>query len=166
MLEHTGIDYLHEYFGVIKDLLTENGSIATFQATMMSESYQADSQATGSFICKHIFPGGYLPTLTETVAAINKGAGDHFVIDRVENFGGLGRAFQAWGEAFDQDFDARIRPDLVTRQLCDAEIEKFRRKWRFYFAYCQAGFEEQVLRTVTVRLVRMGTSILAQDYYM
>jgi len=38
MLEHTGIEYLHEYFGVIKDLLMEEGAIATFQATMMSDS--------------------------------------------------------------------------------------------------------------------------------
>ncbi|OAQ78002.1 cyclopropane-fatty-acyl-phospholipid synthase [Purpureocillium lilacinum] len=110
MLEHTGIEYLHEYFGVIKDLLMEEGAIATFQ----------------------IYPGGYLPTLTEAIKAINKGAGDHFIIDRIENFGGLGRAFQAWGKTFDRDFDSRIRPDMVTRnpQCCDTEIEEFRRKWR------------------------------------
>ncbi len=42
MLEHTGIEHLHEYFGVIKDLLPGDGAIATFQATMMSEAVSID----------------------------------------------------------------------------------------------------------------------------
>ncbi|OAQ79537.1 cyclopropane-fatty-acyl-phospholipid synthase [Purpureocillium lilacinum] len=143
MLEHTGIEHLHEYFGVIKDLLPGDGAIATFQATMMSEA---------------IFPGAYPPSLLQTLHAIDKGTGDHFIVDRVETFGGLGRAFQEWGEAFGRNFESRIRPDLMARrpQACDAE---------FYFTYCQAAFEAQTVRTVTVRLVRTGARILAQDYY-
>lgn len=42
MLEHTGIEHLQEYFGVIKDLLPGDGAIATFQATMMSEAVSID----------------------------------------------------------------------------------------------------------------------------
>ncbi|KAJ6442680.1 cyclopropane-fatty-acyl-phospholipid synthase [Purpureocillium lavendulum] len=169
MLEHTGIEHLAEYFGVIKDLLTGQGAIASLQATLMSES---------------IFPGGYLPTLTQTVEAINKGAGDHFIIDRVEAFDGLAKTFQIWRETFDREFEAVIRPGLLAKipQLCEADVETFRRKWRasfcrrklrimlifaqYYFAYCQAGFEAQVLRTVTLRLVRNGTPIVAQDCFM
>ncbi|GJN70141.1 hypothetical protein PLICBS_004193 [Purpureocillium lilacinum] len=132
MLEHTGIEHLHEYFGVIKDLLPGDGAIATFQATMMSEAYLSDSKGTDSFVTRHIFPGAYPPSLLQTLHAIDKGSGDHFIVDRVETFGGLGRAFQEWGEAFGRSFESRIRPDLMARrpQAGDAEVEEFRRKWQ------------------------------------
>ncbi|UNI23193.1 Cyclopropane-fatty-acyl-phospholipid synthase [Purpureocillium takamizusanense] len=217
MLEHTGIEHLREYFGVIKEVLPGEDAIATVQATMMSETVSIENVPVldraaltqgplgTCSICRiakeqivsspntsaaslppgiqvetyrpwlsrvQIFPGAYPPSLLQTLQAIDKGSGDHFIVDRVETFGGLGRAFQEWGEAFGREFDSRIRPALVAgrRQLCDVEVEEFRRKWQascplFYFAYCQAAFEAQTVRTVTIRLVRTGARILAQDYY-
>lgn len=43
MLEHVGLEYLHEYFATISELLTENG-IATFQASIVKEAVSINSR--------------------------------------------------------------------------------------------------------------------------
>ncbi|KFY91632.1 hypothetical protein V500_04562 [Pseudogymnoascus sp. VKM F-4518 (FW-2643)] len=167
MIEHIGLQYLEGYFSIIDKLLKKTGGVASFQCTLMAESFQEENQTSDSFIRKYIFAGGFLPNLTQMVGAINKGTNHSLIIDRIENLGGYGRALSEWTDTFKVNFDSLIRPEVIRKNpnISDTEIEAFRRKWLYYFAYCQAGFDAQVLRSVTIRLRREGTPALAQDYY-
>lgn len=65
MLEHVGAPYLPSYFLTVRDRLGPDGL-----ALIHSISSKSPPGVTGPFIRKYIFPGGYAPSLSETVAAI------------------------------------------------------------------------------------------------
>ena len=65
MLEHVGAPHLPSYFLNVRDRLGPDGL-----ALIHSISSKSPPGVTGPFIRKYIFPGGYAPSLSETVAAI------------------------------------------------------------------------------------------------
>ena len=42
-------------------------------------------------------------------------------------------------------------------------VEVFRRKWEYYFAYCEGAFRTGTLGDVVVTLAREGTGSLLED---
>jgi cyclopropane-fatty-acyl-phospholipid synthase len=92
-------------------------------------------EQTGIFIRKHVFPGGYLPGLGETIEIMDKYGLE--ILD-VEN---LRRHYyftlKAWAENFDAHFE--------NIQALDPKRydEKFRRLWRFYLYTCAAVFKRK-----------------------
>ena len=67
MFEHVGITNYREYFGTIRDLLTDEGC-----ALIHSIGRKGGPGTTGKWIRRYIFPGGYSPALSETFAQIEK----------------------------------------------------------------------------------------------
>jgi len=67
MFEHVGVAHYGEYFSKIKDLLNEGGS-----ALIHSIGRKGPPGTTGAWIRKYIFPGGYSPALSETIAEVEK----------------------------------------------------------------------------------------------
>jgi len=67
MMEHVGIGYLGAYFQKIRALLAEDGFAYVHSIGRMSPP-----GTTGPFIRKHIFPGAYVPSLSETFAATER----------------------------------------------------------------------------------------------
>ncbi|MCX2724931.1 SAM-dependent methyltransferase [Roseibium salinum] len=67
MMEHVGIGHLDEYFGCIRKCLTERG-----YAVVHSIGRMTPPGTTGPFIRKHIFPGGYVPALSEVFASTER----------------------------------------------------------------------------------------------
>ena len=67
MFEHVGIAHYREYFGKIRELLTDDGC-----ALVHSIGRKGGPGTTGAWIRKYIFPGGYSPALSETLAEIEK----------------------------------------------------------------------------------------------
>ncbi|MGJ8570528.1 MAG: class I SAM-dependent methyltransferase [Hoeflea sp.] len=65
MLEHVGVQYLAPYFLTVRDRLADNGV-----ALIHSISTKSPPGVTGPFIRKYIFPGGYAPSLSETIVAL------------------------------------------------------------------------------------------------
>lgn len=64
MMEHVGIGHLDTYFARVRDLLKPDG-----YAFIHSIGRRTSPGSTGPFIRKYIFPGGYLPSLSETFTA-------------------------------------------------------------------------------------------------
>ncbi|KAG6901332.1 hypothetical protein C0995_013483 [Termitomyces sp. Mi166 len=52
------------------------------------------------------------------------------------------RTAREWGYRFARNFDTHIKPALQKhdRHITDEGLEIFRRKWTYYFAYCEGGF--------------------------
>jgi cyclopropane-fatty-acyl-phospholipid synthase len=128
MLEAVGADYWQIYFSRLRECLAEGGR-AVLQVITIAEQYCEGYRQEPDFIQRHIFPGGMLPSIPELRAQIEQAG---FVLHAAENFGASYAAtlrewqnrFQAaWPKLSFQGFD-----------------ERFKRKWEYYLAYCEAGF--------------------------
>ena len=64
-------------------------------------------------------------------------------------------------------FESRIRPALLNEHaagsMTEADVELFRRKWDYYFTYCEAGFRTCTLGDVIMTVAREGSVEIAQD---
>ncbi|MFL2514020.1 MAG: class I SAM-dependent methyltransferase, partial [Alphaproteobacteria bacterium] len=67
MFEHVGKPFYNAYFKKISDLLSEDGI-----AVMHTIGNVRTPKLTPAFIRKYIFPGGYIPTLSEIMPAVEK----------------------------------------------------------------------------------------------
>jgi cyclopropane-fatty-acyl-phospholipid synthase len=67
MMEHVGIGHYDEYFWTVRDLLKDDGYAFIHCIGRMSVP-----GTTGPFIRKYIFPGGYVPSLSEVFAATER----------------------------------------------------------------------------------------------
>lgn len=93
------------------------------------------------------------------------GSGGALIVDGVRNIGPhYARTLRAWREAFNGAWEARIRPALLRDHagMTDGDAELFRRKWEYYFAYCEAGFATCTLGDVIITVGREGAMELAE----
>ncbi|KAI0019489.1 cyclopropane-fatty-acyl-phospholipid synthase [Xylariomycetidae sp. FL0641] len=165
MLEAVGQEFLATYFACMDKLLKKKGGIAMFQCITMPEGRHEAYSKSEDFINKHIFPGGYLPSITQLLNHISKESRGTLIVERVENIGGhYAKTLRLWKEKFMQNFEARIRPALKAEhpQMTEEEIEVFKRKWEYYFTYCEAGFVSKTLGDVIITVGREGAMELME----
>src|SRR6201992_4434423 len=67
MFEHVGVDFYETYFRHCAELLTDDG-VMVLHTIGRSEP----PDVTNPWIAKYIFPGGYIPALSEVIPAIEK----------------------------------------------------------------------------------------------
>lgn len=123
MMEHVGIGHIDDYFGKIRSLLKPEGFAFVHSIGRMTQP-----GTTGPFIRKYIFPGGYVPALSEVFAAAERQGiwvADMEVL-RLHYY----YTIRHWR----QRFTAR-RDDAVA--LYD---ERFCRMWEFYLIAVELGF--------------------------
>ncbi|RMY21625.1 hypothetical protein D0865_16607, partial [Hortaea werneckii] len=99
--------------------------------------------------------------------------------ESVENIGPhYAKTLRLWRQAFMQNFAAKIRPALLHehdggagegkeggggQKMSEDEIETFKRKWEYYFAYCEAGFATKTLGDVILTVGREGAVEMMED---
>lgn len=128
MIEAVGERFWPTYFGQLAALLKPGGRCAV-QAITIADGLFARYRRGTDFIQRHIFPGGMLPS----PAVVHRQAA-RTGLQAVEDFAfgpDYARTLARWHERFDARIDA-------VRQL--GFDERFLRMWRFYLAYCEAGF--------------------------
>ncbi|CAK3874213.1 related to cyclopropane synthase [Lecanosticta acicola] len=178
MLEAVGAEFLETYFRCVDRLLKREGGIAVFQCITIPESRYAVYATTDDFIRRYIFPGGHLPTTTQLLAAIRSGSSDpkkhiepRLIPESVENIGPhYSKTLRLWRQSFMQHFALKIKPALLSefrkregKRMSEEEVEVFRRKWEYYFAYCEAGFQTKTLGDVIVTVGREGAVEMMED---
>jgi len=128
MIESIPADLWPELFDQISARLRPNGRVA-MQAITIDQRLFESLLGRDDFISKHIFPGGALPS----VQKLDDLASEHGLsIKSVDAFASsYAKTLQTWRERFDEAW-----PVLRTLDL----DERFRRTWRYYLAYCEAGF--------------------------
>ncbi|KAI1383654.1 cyclopropane-fatty-acyl-phospholipid synthase [Hypoxylon trugodes] len=169
MLEAVGEEYLGTYFACIDRLLKKKGGIAMFQCITMPEGRHEAYSKSEDFINKHIFPGGYLPSITQLLNHISKESKGTLIVERVENIGGhYAKTLRLWKEKFMLNFKSKIRPALKAEhpRMTLQEIDVFRRKWEYYFTYCEAGFVTKTLGDAIITVGREGAMELMEDIPM
>jgi cyclopropane-fatty-acyl-phospholipid synthase len=142
MIEAVGEANWPTYFRVLHDRLKPGGNAAV-QAITISERLFPGYRAKTDFIQRYIFPGGMLPTKS-ILASQAAAAGLNF--ETVATFGqDYARTLALWRERFEASWAA------VSRLGFD---DHFRRRWRYYLCYCEAGFTEGAIDVGVYRFTR------------
>ncbi|KAJ3273867.1 hypothetical protein HDV01_003845 [Terramyces sp. JEL0728] len=144
MLEAVGPEFLPLFFECADNLLGPNG-IVSLQVITMPDSRYENYCTSVDFIKKHIFPGGHCPSVTALVDAVYAGSKGRLIVDKLENIGPhYAKCLRLWRERFMANFDEVVKetgkPHIYTPE--------FKRKWEFYFAYCEVGFSTRSLGDV------------------
>jgi cyclopropane-fatty-acyl-phospholipid synthase len=141
MLEAVGEENWDSFTRTLRRCLKPGGRAALQFITIDESAFEGYRRNT-DFIQRYIFPGGMLPTLTRFRAAIED-AGLRTV--RADLFGeDYARTVSEWHRRFLQS------EREVERMGFD---NKFRRMWRYYLGYCEAGFRNGRIDLAQVLLV-------------
>jgi cyclopropane-fatty-acyl-phospholipid synthase len=123
MFEHVGVPNYVKFFQIVSSLLTDDGIVL-----IHSIGRKQGPDVTSAWIRKYIFPGGYVPALSQVCPAIET-AGlwlTDLEILRLH----YAETLKLWRQRF-----------LANReQVLKLYDERFCRMWEFYFAWCEAGF--------------------------
>jgi cyclopropane-fatty-acyl-phospholipid synthase len=149
MFEHVGVNHYGTYFRKVRNLLTDDG-IAVIHTIGRSEP----PTVTNPFIAKYIFPGGYIPALSELSAAVERSG---LIISDLEILRlHYAQTLRAWRERF-----------LANWQTAAAIIDDtFCRMWEFYLAASEAAFRFQNLVVFQVQLERRVDTLPITRNYM
>jgi cyclopropane-fatty-acyl-phospholipid synthase len=148
MFEHVGVDYYATFFRRCAELLTDDGVMLLHS---IGRSEGPDS--TNPWIAKYIFPGGYLPALSEVLPAIERAG---LLVCDIEILRlHYAETLKAWRERF-----MARREEII--QLYD---ERFARMWEFYLASSEMSFRKQNLMNFQIQLSkRQGVVPMTRDY--
>ena len=129
MIEAVGREYLDSYFQIVSQSLKPKARAVIQAITIPDERYESYSRNC-DWIQKHIFPGGHLPS----PSAIR------------EHIASAGEAAVIKMEAFGHDYAETLRRWSASFNAAESTVdalgfdEAFRRKWKYYLSYCEAGF--------------------------
>ncbi len=141
MIEAVGHQYLDTYLGRIDSLLKPDG-LAMLQAITIEDFRYARALKSVDFIKRYVFPGSFIPS----VSAITGSMARATRLGLVE-LADLGPSYALTLKAWRKRFEGA--GDEITALGFD---ETFRRRWRFYLAYCEGGFRERAISNAHVLL--------------
>ncbi|KAJ2266840.1 hypothetical protein EV176_005458 [Coemansia sp. RSA 451] len=174
MVEHVGYEYLPVYFEQCHKLLHPQHGVMVLQSSTMNEERYSEYRHSVDFINKHIFPGGHCPSVSALVAGATKGSRGMLMLESAANFPDhYARTLRVWRERFLCGFDkvlSTVAPKNAQLILQEQELagsgnagndklsekhstsepetgynDVFRRKWEYYFAYCEGAFATRTL---------------------
>jgi cyclopropane-fatty-acyl-phospholipid synthase len=142
MFEAVGERYWPAYFAAVRDALRPGGR-ACIQAITIADDRFEQYRSQSDFIQQYIFPGGMLASKARLVVAA-EAAG--LTLERVHAFGhDYAETLKRWLAAFDAAAPAIRALDFD---------ERFIRCWRFYLAYCAAGFDTETTDVAQYTFIR------------
>jgi cyclopropane-fatty-acyl-phospholipid synthase len=148
MFEHVGAPHYTEYFDLIRDRLSSDGI-----ALIHTIGRAAPPGTTSPWITKYIFPGGYVPALSEMAAAVEK-AGLYPTDLEVWRLH-YAETLRHWHDRFEANEDQ-------ARALYD---DRFCRMWRFYLKASEHCFRHNRQCVFQFQLARKQDAVpLTRDY--
>jgi len=137
MIEAVGRNYLGAYFRKLNELLKPGGRLM-LQAITIADQRYADYSAGEDFIRKHVFPGGFLPSLS-VIGNLMARKTDLVMRDLRDIGLDYADTLAHWRESFLENLE-----ELRGRGY----PAEFLRLWDYYFAYCEGGFRERRISAV------------------
>ncbi|MGB0513655.1 MAG: class I SAM-dependent methyltransferase, partial [Wenzhouxiangellaceae bacterium] len=96
------------------------------------------------FIKRYIFPGSFIPSVSAITESMSRAT--RMGLIELFDFGeSYALTLRHWRERFEASWDR------ISGMGFD---EAFRRRWRFYLAYCEGGFSERAISDVHLLLAR------------
>jgi len=152
VLEHAGRDQLREVVKAHADFLKPGG------LGMLHFIGHVGARDTEFYIRQHVFPGGWIPSLAETITAMEDCGLE--IVD-VEN---LRRHYALTLDAWTERFEAHWKEI----QILDPRkfTERFRRVWRTYLMSCAEMFRSPHSRTHLFQIVFSKGNVSRENYPM
>jgi cyclopropane-fatty-acyl-phospholipid synthase len=148
MFEHVGVPHYDEYFATVSDRLAEDGV-----ALVHTIGRMRPPGITSPWIEKYIFPGGYIPALSEVVAPIER---RQLYVTDVEIWRlHYAETLRHWHDRFTANIDK-------ARALYD---DRFCRMWRYYLVASEMTFRHNWQCVFQVQLARRQEAVpVTRDY--
>ena len=148
MFEHVGVSFYDRFFRACAQALSDEG-VMVLHSIGRSEG----PGATNPWIAKYIFPGGYIPALSEVLPAIERAG---LLVTDIEILRlHYAHTLRAWRERF-------LAHRETVEKLYDA---RFVRMWEFYLAASEMAFARQNMMVMQIQLTRrQGTVPITRDY--
>ena len=148
MFEHVGVPNYATFFDVVRDRLAEDGV-----ALVHTIGRTAKPSATNPWIAKYIFPGGYIPSLSEVASAIE---GSGLRIGDIECLRlHYAMTLRRWFDRFSSKAD----------MAADLRDERFVRMWRYYLAASEQTFRHGPQDVFQFQLCRRADAVpITRDY--
>jgi cyclopropane-fatty-acyl-phospholipid synthase len=148
MFEHVGVGFYDAFFGKCAALLKEDGV-----ALLHFIGRESTPGITNPWIAKYIFPGGYIPALSEVLPAIERA---RLMVSDIEVLQlHYAETLKAWRERFLAHRDEVVR-------LYD---QRFVRMWEFYLASSEMAFRDGDMVVFQIQMTRRkGVTPTTRDY--
>ncbi|MCK9916348.1 cyclopropane-fatty-acyl-phospholipid synthase family protein [Microbacteriaceae bacterium K1510] len=150
MFEHVGVGHYDEFFRKAAKLLKDDG-VMVLHSIGRSER----PGITNPWIAKYIFPGGYIPSLSEVLPAIERAG---LLVCDIEILRlHYAETLKAWRERF-----------LAHREEVERIYDqRFVRMWEFYLAASEMSFRKQNMMNFQIQLTKkQGVVPMTRDYIM
>ncbi|MDB5618782.1 cyclopropane-fatty-acyl-phospholipid synthase family protein [Tardiphaga sp.] len=148
MFEHVGVDHYDTFFRRCAELLADDGVMV-----LHSIGRPEGPGITNPWVAKYIFPGGYIPALSEVLPAIERAG---LLVSDIEILRlHYAETLKAWRERFMARRDEAVL-------LYD---ERFARMWEFYLAASEMSFRRQNVMNFQLQLTKRQDVVpLTRDY--
>jgi cyclopropane-fatty-acyl-phospholipid synthase len=152
MFEHVGRPHYRRFFSRLGQLLTEDGV-----ALLHTIGRQSPPTPINVWMRRNIFPGAYLPALSQLAPVIEKQ--DYWLAD----FENLRLHYASTLEEWNRRF--QLNRERV-REIDPAHYDdRFCRKWEFYLQACEAAFRHSGLTVFQLQLTRKIDALpITRDY--
>ncbi|MGE5164331.1 MAG: class I SAM-dependent methyltransferase [Sphingobacteriales bacterium] len=150
MFEHVGVGHYDTFFQKCAALLADDG-VMVLHSIGRSEG----PGITNPWIAKYIFPGGYIPALSEVLPVIEHAG---LLVTDIEILRlHYAETLKAWRERF-----------LAHRDDVERIYEpRFVRMWEFYLAASEMSFREQNMMVMQIQITkRQGVVPITRDYIL
>jgi cyclopropane-fatty-acyl-phospholipid synthase len=152
VLEHAGRDQLAEVVKAHADFLKPGG------LGMLHFIGHVGVRDTEFYIRKHVFPGGWIPSLAQTITEMENCGLEIVDIENLRRH--YAPTLDAWTERFDRNWESIRTLDPVRFN------EKFRRVWRTYLISCAEMFRSSAGRTHLFQIVFSKGNVTRDNYPM
>lgn len=134
MIEAVGWKFYDTYFNKCASLLKPDG-VMLIQAITIEDQRYDSAKNDVDFIQRYIFPGSCIPSISAIMQA-TKQSTDLRLVQLQDYAQHYSRTLYEWQKTFDEQEPA------ITEL---GYSEDFKRMWRFYLSYCEAGFAERAI---------------------
>jgi cyclopropane-fatty-acyl-phospholipid synthase len=148
MFEHVGVVFYDAFFRKCAELLSDNG-VMMLHSIGRSEG----PNVTNPWIAKYIFPGGYIPALSEVLPAIERAG---LLVTDIEILRlHYAETLKAWRDRF-----------MAHREEAERIYDqRFVRMWEFYLAASEMAFREQAMMVMQIQLTKRQDVVpVTRDY--
>jgi cyclopropane-fatty-acyl-phospholipid synthase len=148
MFEHVGVGFYDTFFRKCATLLKDDGLMV-----LSSIGRSQGPSVTNPWIAKYIFPGGYIPALSEVIPAIERAG---LLITDVEILRlHYAETLRIWRQKF-------LANRATIERFYDA---RFARMWEFYLVVSEAAFRTHAMMVFQLQITkRQGVVPMTRDY--
>ncbi|MEX0842286.1 MAG: cyclopropane-fatty-acyl-phospholipid synthase family protein [Xanthobacteraceae bacterium] len=150
MFEHVGVNFYEAFFRHCAELLADDG-ILLLHSIGRSEG----PGITNPWIAKYIFPGGYIPALSEVLPSVERAG---LLVTDIEILRlHYAETLKAWRERF-----------LAHREDAGRLYDpRFARMWEFYLACAEMSFRQHAMMVFQLQLTKRQDVVpITRDYIL